>query len=199
MFKSGSNKTIKITVAAITIVIAGLLCFRGYNSYIYNKIGECFAAKNYDMALYYTENLPKNYKDVRKIENFIRLMSDCDNNKTPDYERTIPLLEEYKGFADENINYCYNKFYIGMISSQKDAEAKDKIREYVSKNKAEAANTTKNEAINDEIDYENAVFYLESSEVFHLYRDCSTLMYSQNVLTGKIPEGRRVCKVCESR
>lgn len=47
-----------------------------------------------------------------------------------------------------------------------------------------------------ETDQSTIVYYVESGEVYHITSSCSTLKRSKNILSGPIPEGRRVCKVC---
>lgn len=42
------------------------------------------------------------------------------------------------------------------------------------------------------------VYYVESGEVYHLYSSCRSLSRSASVLSGTIPEGRRICKICQA-
>lgn len=199
MLKRIPDNVIKILIVAITVITISLMCFHTYCEYTYDKIGECFTQENYKLALHYTENLPKNYKDVRKIKNLINLIENFDETDTRDYKRAIPLLAEFKGFRNEDVNFYYNNFYIRIIEEQKAAEFDAKIKSFESKNDQKEQTTTKTDELTAKINKEYVVFYLESSEVYHLYRDCTTLSNSKNVLTGKIPEERRVCKVCEKR
>lgn len=66
---------------------------------------------------------------------------------------------------------------------------------YYTSSEATTQHTTE-EITSAEFNQSATVYYVESGEVYHITSSCSTLKKSKNVLSGPIPEGRRVCKVC---
>lgn len=188
----------KYLLLLIAVAAVGLTAFFSYNEYTYSKIGECFAVQDYTLAKIYADSISPSYKDVKKVKSLIETVSDFDKIKEKDYERTFSKLENFKGFKNEDINSAYNSFYFKLYTLMNPAvNTASTVSD--SPSPVPAAPTTQQSTEQTSQSYENTqtVYYVESGEVYHLYRDCRSLANSKNVFSGPVPGGRRVCKICE--
>lgn len=65
-------------------------------------------------------------------------------------------------------------------------------------NEETSLSVTHSENISGDSVTDETVYYVESGEVYHLYSSCRSLSRSASVLSGTIPEGRRLCKICQA-
>lgn len=206
------NKNVIIyTLVFILLSTVALTAYVGYNEYAYRKIGVCFSENNYDLAEYYIESISPTYKDAEKIKSLIHTVKNFDETNINDYNRTIKILDSYKGFSNVNVNYCYNSFYHRVICLSENVpvqQTPSADNMPVTENapgvtfpfENSTMGTTVAAATVPSSSTQNSdsliVYYVESGEVYHINSNCRSLANSNKILSGPIPEGRRVCKVC---
>ena len=179
----------RICVFVIVIVVT-VTAFFSCNEYFYNKIGDCFAEENFALAKNYLNSLSSGYRDTENIRSLLQIIETFDEENEKDSERAVSLLTGFGGFENKKINLFYNSFYIKAALSLKEKKLREEGTEHDAVTNTDTSSTEK--------ETDTVVYFLEESLVYHLSESCYTIKESQNILTGPVPEGRRVCKVCQN-
>lgn len=195
-------------LSSLLIAIISLTSYVGYNEYSYRKIGVCFTENNYNLAEYYIDSMSPGYKDVEKIKSLVHTVKNFDQTNLNDYKRVLSMLDSYKGFSNVNVNHFYNSFYHNILklnsihTTAVSSDDKPDTTAYAvtfpfenttipSPQTGNVQPTTGTQASDDFI-----VYYVESGEVYHINSNCRSLSSANKILSGPVPDGRRVCKVC---
>lgn len=192
-----NKKVIIFSLIGSLVVMISLISYIGFNEYTYRKVGISFTDKNYNLAEYYLNSISPTYKDVEKIKSLIHTVKNFDKTNPNDYNRTISMLDSYKGFSNINVNYFYNTYYHYVLQ----LKSTNALKQQQNKIPATSATTT-NQAPNTQptsnVQSTNSltVYYVESGSVYHINSNCRSLASANNVISGPVPDGRRVCKIC---
>ena len=210
----GNKKFIIYVLIFILISTVSLTSYVGYNEYVYRKVGICFTERNYELAEYYINSVSPSYKDAEKIKSLIHTVKNFDKTNINDYNRAIAVLDSYKGFSNVNINHFYNSFYHQVIklygnnssvplntippsdtsspSVENTSAVTFPFENVATSSSAASVGQTSVIQSSDTL----IVYYVQSGEVYHINSNCRSLNNAGKILSGPVPDGRRVCKIC---